>query len=206
MLVEFLYTDPFFEEKIKHSLYSGIDLNFLQRSGRNQFSIQNPDDDWTYYEAWLLGYLQWCSSAEQLMMNIKSLKSRLAKLNFLELVVELWDEGKDARESDEPIESIELNESEKRIVASKFKGQSGGYQRYPENEIVKPNREVHDKDDLVDFFSDSGLLCYVFKARGELIRNSIRLLVVDCLVNGSDYTLEPEDNVVMFHFVNRIFN
>ncbi|KAJ3398576.1 hypothetical protein HDU80_008777, partial [Chytriomyces hyalinus] len=201
-VIAFLSNDPWFRVAIKTSVYSGITLTTLQRAGRCQFSIQNPNDDETYYEAWLRGILVWCASLEKLMLNVPHLKSPNSKEEFLLLLVELWDEGREFRNGILRVPRAALTKNDKRVVAAKHRNQAREYPRYVGGPS-RQNRQVTGIEAQESFWESSGLRCDLFGAKGNLTPNSSRLLVIESLINESKYTLEHADNRAMFNFVNK---
>ncbi|TPX55131.1 hypothetical protein CcCBS67573_g09509 [Chytriomyces confervae] len=184
-VIAFLSNDPWFCEAIQNSVYSGIPLVSLQRAGRNQFSIQNPDDNETYYKAWLHGILVWCSFLEQLMLNIPHLKTPDSKKEFLLLLVDLWNEGCEYREGISTVPPATLSEEDKKAVAAKHWKQASTTPQHAE------------------FWESSGLHCSVFGSKGNLTQNSSRHLSIDSLINGSMYTLTYDHNRIVYNFVNK---
>ncbi|KAJ3223272.1 hypothetical protein HDU78_011357, partial [Chytriomyces hyalinus] len=195
LVIAFLFNDPWFREAIQNSVYSGIPLVFLQRGRRNQFSIQNPDDNETYYESWLHGILVWCSSLEQLMLNIPHLKTPDSKKEFLLLLVDLWNEGREYREGISTVPRATLSEEDKKVVAAKHQSQANTTPRHPGGP-PRQNRQVTG-------IQAQGLHCSVFGSKGDLTRNSSRHLSIDSLINGSMYTLTYDTNRVVYNFVNK---
>ncbi|KAJ3396619.1 hypothetical protein HDU80_009894, partial [Chytriomyces hyalinus] len=151
LVIAFLFNDLWFCEAIQNSVYSGIPLVSLQRAGRNQFSIQNPDDNETYYKAWLHGILVWCSFLEQLMLNIPHLKTPDSKKEFLLLLVDLWNEGCEYREGISTVPPATLSEEDKK-ASQEFKRkviEAEGYSKFTNQMMYKNSGNPQDSTAVI---------------------------------------------------------
>ncbi|KAI8622713.1 hypothetical protein BC830DRAFT_1076370 [Chytriomyces sp. MP71] len=158
------------------------------------------------------------------MFNALHLKSAESKEEFLFEVVEMWNEGTEicdgVAKKKKKKKRTKLDNQSRWAVSAKHSSQANIIPQHL-NGPSKVNCQVTGMEEQfiflfykflmsiifqVHFWETSGFVGDLFGSCGELVPNSLQLLVIASLVNGSNFMLERRDNQAMYSFVNNLID